>query len=573
MQFLGIIIAAYFMGSVPFSYLLGKQAGTDILDSGSKSSGPTNLYRRAGFLVAAYAFVLEAIKGAVPVLFAKTMGFELWQMLIVGIVAVVGHTFSPFLKFKGGKGASTLLGVIVVFDWQTAVIVFALWVIILLISKTVSIATIFASMYFGAHEIVFQDDYRVKVLCGLIAAYVVFKHRANISRIVNGDEPKTIKRKAKIAKVVFPAYAKKGEFLIHQTKDNPADTKEKMSKKYPFFKILPAKFLHEVVFPNIPVEKMNMGYIIIKPKIGAIAGLELRGLPYTPKLMIEREPKALNMIRKLMDISIAADAKIVGFGAYTSIIGNGGRTIANEYLGQIATTTGSSYTTGMAVRGVESLAKEVGFDLSDCTLAVIGATGAIGSVAALMMAPKVKKIYIVGRDFKDARLLALAQKIRLLGGIPIIAPLQIALANAEIVITATSKTEALDINPKWFRVGSVVCDIARPRDVAREVVKAREDIIVLDGGIVLVPELVEQNFDFGYPPGYIYACMAETLILLIKCNTATAYSLDVTKESVEQMLRWGDELGFKLSGYRSLDIPITQERIEKHREIVLALKD
>lgn len=573
MQFLEIIIAAYILGAIPFSYIVGKACGVNILSSGSKNSGPTNLYRNAGLFPAAYAFVLEALKGAIPVLLASYLGYELWQMLIIGIVAVVGHTLSPFLKFKGGKGASTLLGVIIAFDWHAAVIIFALWVIILLISKTVSIATILASMYFGAHEIVLQNDYRVKILCSVIAAFVVFKHWSNICRLVDGLEPKTIQSKPKVVEIPFPENVKKGEFLIHQTKDNPADTKEKMSKKYPIFKCLPASFLHNVVFPNIPVEKMRMGHLVIKAKNGTLAGLEFRGLPYTPKLMIKREQKALNMIRKLMKISIEVDAKIVGFGAYTSIIGNGGRTISDEFLGKIATTTGSSYTTGMAVRGVESLAKDVGLDLSDCTLAVIGATGAIGSVAALMMAPKVKKVYIVGRDTKDERLLALAQKIRLLGGVPIIAPLQIALANAEIVITATSKTEALNIDPNWVRRGAVVCDIARPRDVAREVVKAREDIIVLDGGIVLVPELVEQNFDFGYPPGYVYACMAETLILLLKCNTATSYSLNVTKESVEQILRWGDELGFKLSGYRSLDIPITKERIENHRKIVLAMKN
>ncbi|MEI7792725.1 MAG: glycerol-3-phosphate 1-O-acyltransferase PlsY [Candidatus Berkelbacteria bacterium] len=573
MQFLEIIIGAYILGSIPFSYLVGKACGVNILDSGSKNSGPTNLYRNAGFSVASVAFFLEALKGVIPVLLARDMGYELWQMLIVGIVAVVGHTLSPFLKFKGGKGASTLLGVIIAFDWHTAVIVFALWAIILLIAKTVSIATILASMYFGSHEIAFQADYRVRILCGLIAAYVVFKHRSNICRIIDGAEPKTIQPKPKILQKSFPDGVRKGEFLIHQTKDNPADTKEKMGKKYPIFKCLPAGFLHNVVFPNIPVEKMNMGYIVIKAKDGTESGLEFRGLPYTPRLMIQREQKALNMIRKLMDISIVADAKIVGFGAYTSIIGNGGRTIADEYLGQIATTTGSSLTVGMAIRGTESLAKEVGLDITECGLTVIGATGAIGSVVAEIMAPNVKKIYIVGRDIKDERLVALAKKIRLLGGMPIIAPLQIALANSELVITATSKTEALNINPNWFRENAIVCDVARPRDVAREVAKAREDIIVLDGGIVLVPELIEQTFDFGYPPGYIYACMAETLILLIKNNTATSYSLVVTKESVSQMLRWGDQLGFKLSGYRSLDIPISAERIAAHRKAVLAMKD
>lgn len=571
MLFFEIIIAAYILGSIPFGYLIGMTKGINILEAGSGNCGATNVNRLLGFFPATLVFLFDALKGVVPVLIAQSLGYELWQMLIVGICAVIGHTFSPFLKFKGGKGASTLLGTIVAFDWHTAVIVFALWVILLLISRTVSIATILSAIFFGTYEVIYQIDYRVQFLCALIAAYVVFKHRSNISRIFDGTEPET-RSKPKDEKKSFPEGVKKGSFLLHQTKDNPADTKAKMSKKYSIFTYLPAWLIHNVIFPNIPVERMLMGDIVIKAKDGTVAGLEFRGLPFTPKLMIKREQKALNMIRKLMKISIKVGAEIVGFGAYTSIIGNGGKTIANEFLGKIATTNGTSYTIGMSIRGIESLAEEVGCILRNCSLTVNGATGAIGSIVAEMMGPKVKTVYLVGRNVDDERLVRLASKIKLAGGNPIISTLEKALPESELVMTATSKTEAVDINPNWFRRNAIVCDVARPRDVARKVIQAREDIIVCDGGIVLVPELIQQTFDFGYPLGYIYACMAETLILLIKGITATAYSLNVTKESVLQLLAWGDELGFKLDGYRSLDILIPPERIKAQREAILAMR-
>jgi len=572
MFFLELIIAAYILGGIPFSYLVGKACGTDILEAGSKNSGPTNLYRSAGIMPAFVALLLEAGKGIIPVLVATYYGFELWQMLIIGICAVIGHSFSPFLSFKGGKGASTLLGVIIAFDWQLAAAILGIWLIVLMISKTVSIATIIASLYFGVYELFTLEDYLAKILCAVIALFVVIKHRSNIVRIFEGKEPKTIQKKQKDVASPFPSGVKKGSFTIHQTKDDPANTKERMSERYQILNIFPAWFIHQVIFPNIPLSKLNMGRIVIKDKFGTLAGLEYRAVPYTPKQMIRLSKKALAKLRILIEMSIEAGAKICGLGAYTSIIGNGGKIVADEYSECIGITTGNSYTTGMAIRGVESLSKEVGYNLLDCTLAVVGATGAIGSIVAEMMALKVDKIYLVGRDPDDKRLHALADRIKFLGGHAIIAPLQIALENSEIVVSATSKTEALDIDPKWFRENAIVCDVARPRDIAREVAKTREDIIILDGGLVRCPELVEQTWSFGYEYGILYACMAETLILLLKGVTKGGHSIEVTKESVQRLLRWGDELGFKLDGYRSLDIPITAERIKKHRKNVLTMQ-
>jgi acyl-phosphate glycerol 3-phosphate acyltransferase len=569
MFFLELIIAAYILGGIPFSYLVGKACGTNILEAGSKNSGPTNLYRTAGIFPAFVAFLLEAAKGIIPVLAAQFYGFDLWQMLAIGISAVIGHSYSPFLSFKGGKGASTLLGVIVAFDWQLAVAIFVFWLITLLISKTVSVATIFASLYFGVYQIFTQEDYLTKILCGVIALFVVAKHWSNIVRIIQCKEPLTIQKAKKDAISEFPSGVKKGSFTIHQTKDDPQNTKERMSERYPILNVFPAWFIHNVIFPNIPLSKLNMGRIVIKDKFGTMAGLEYRAVPYTPKQMIRYSKSALAKLRTLVEMSIDAGAKICGLGAYTSIIGNGGKLIADEFSESIGVTTGNSYTTGMAIRGVESLSKEVGYNLADCTLAVIGATGAIGSIVAEMMTLKVDKIYLVGRDTDDARLRTLVSRIKLLGGDAIIAPLEIALANSEIVVSATSKTEALDIDPSWFRENAIICDVARPRDIAREVAKARKDVIILDGGLVRCPELVEQTWSFGYEYGILYACMAETLILLLKGVTKGKHSLEVTKESVTRLLRWGDELGFKLDGYRSLDIPITAERIKEHRKSVL----
>jgi predicted amino acid dehydrogenase len=140
-----------------------------------------------------------------------------------------------------------------------------------------------------------------------------------------------------------------------------------------------------------------------------------------------------------------------------------------------------------------------------------------------------------------------------------------ALHEADIIIAVTSAVDAV-IQPEMLKPGAVVCDVARPRDVSRQVADKRQDVLVIEGGAVAVPGPIDFHFDFGFPPGTAYACMAETMILALEGRTGD-YSLgrDIQIGQVEEISALASKHGFKLAGFRSFERGVTQEQIDHVR--------
>jgi predicted amino acid dehydrogenase len=139
------------------------------------------------------------------------------------------------------------------------------------------------------------------------------------------------------------------------------------------------------------------------------------------------------------------------------------------------------------------------------------------------------------------------------------------LADAQLILTVTSAVHAV-IHPEHLRPGSVICDVARPRDVSAMVAAARDDIFVIDGGMVDVPGPVDFHFNFGFPPGKAYACMAETMALALE-GRFEDYTLgkQITRERVDEITAIAKKHGFRLGGFRSFEKEVTQEQIETVR--------
>jgi predicted amino acid dehydrogenase len=256
-------------------------------------------------------------------------------------------------------------------------------------------------------------------------------------------------------------------------------------------------------------------------------------------------------------------AEIVGLGAMTSVVGDAGVTIARNL--DIAVTSGNSYTVFTALEGARQAAEYMGINLSRAEVAVVGATGSIGSVCALMLAPEAGAITLVARDISNLE--RVARRIQSDAGIAarLTTDIRDALRNADVVVTVTSAVDSV-IEPSYLKPGAVVCDVARPRDVSRQVAQARPDVLVIEGGVVDVPGEVEFNFDFGFPPGTAYACMAETMILAME-KRAESFSLgrDLTVEQVREIGALGRRHGFKLAGWRSFERAMAPADLEKVR--------
>jgi predicted amino acid dehydrogenase len=202
--------------------------------------------------------------------------------------------------------------------------------------------------------------------------------------------------------------------------------------------------------------------------------------------------------------------------------------------------------------------------LRGATAAVVGATGAIGQVCAELLAEDVERLYLIGRrqaaleELRD-RLYARAQAEL------IISTTMEVLADAQLILTVTSAIHDV-IRPEHLQPGSVVCDVARPRDVSAMVAAARDDILVIDGGMVDVPGPVDFHFNFGFPSGKAYACMAETIALALE-GRFEDYTLGkhLTRERVDEIGRIATKHGFRMSGFRSFEREVTPQHIETVR--------
>lgn len=269
------------------------------------------------------------------------------------------------------------------------------------------------------------------------------------------------------------------------------------------------------------------------------------------------------VLKKIIDTGRLAEklgAQVLGLGAMTSVVGDGGITVARHL--DIGVTTGNSLTVATAVDGTKAAARMMEIDLTRAQVAVIGATGSIGAICAQLLAREVGHLTLVARN--QERLRDLAARIQRDTGLAasITADLKAAIHQADVIITVTSAMEAI-IEPEDLKAGALVCDVARPRDVSRRVAELRDDVLVIEGGVMEAPGPADFHFNFGYPPGLCLACMAETMVLALE-GRLDDYSLgrELRLEQVEEISALAAKHGFKLAGLRSFERPVTGEQIE-----------
>ena len=192
-------VVAYLIGSINSSILISKAVmGKDIRESGSGNAGATNMLRTMGKKYAIITLVIDILKGVVALILAKlAMSFGAYDvsMYIAGVAVVVGHNFPVFFGFKGGKGVATSLGVILLLDWKIGLITLAIAIVIMAISKYVSLGSIMAAVVFMILQIavmIINDSFDVtRLVCVLIlGGLLIIRHRANIVRLLNGTENK-----------------------------------------------------------------------------------------------------------------------------------------------------------------------------------------------------------------------------------------------------------------------------------------------------------------------------------------------------------------------------------------------
>ena len=184
------IAAGYVLGGVPFGLLVARWiAGIDVREHGSGNIGATNVYRVLGWRAGIIVWTLDVGKGLAPVLAARAvhLGPE-WQIM-AGLAAVVGHSFSPFLRFHGGKGAATSLGVMLGVMWPVGLIAFVIWIAVIGLSGYVSLGTIIGALSLTPSTLLIYPGDRARLIFAVgAAALTIARHRSNIRRLMNGTE-------------------------------------------------------------------------------------------------------------------------------------------------------------------------------------------------------------------------------------------------------------------------------------------------------------------------------------------------------------------------------------------------
>lgn len=342
-------------------------------------------------------------------------------------------------------------------------------------------------------------------------------------------------------------------FIIH-----PIDISD-VSRKFKFMKHLPDRMVEGIMKKLPPVKVSHITGV--KSPYNEIEGWFV-GCPLTTRQMMSLpEEYVLKKIIQTGKLAEKLGARIVGLGAFTSVVGDAGITVAKNL--NIAVTSGNSYTVATALEGTKKAAKIMGHNWKDAEVVVIGAAGSIGRVCARILARECRFLTLVGRHTE--KLEGVAEQILHDTGLSVRVTSNIhnALKKADVVITVTSSVDTI-IDADDLKPGAVVCDVSRPRDVSKEVAEKRNDVLIIEGGVVEVPGDVNFNFNFGFPPKTSYACMAETMTLALEGRYEN-FSLgrDITVEQVDEIARLATKHGFKLAGFRSFEREVSQEEIER----------
>ena len=206
-EFIIMGIIAYLIGSVNFSVIISKKmAGFDVREKGSGNAGTTNMLRSVGKKAAAITLLCDVLKGVVAILISIFIGNivegtnkEL-LLQIAGIAVVIGHTFPVFFGFKGGKGVATSLGILLMSNWKIGLICLIFAVLLMFLSRMVSLGSCTAAILFPVLTLFIDDSYTILtegkngssylIYSIVLAVIVLFNHRSNIKRLLNGTENK-----------------------------------------------------------------------------------------------------------------------------------------------------------------------------------------------------------------------------------------------------------------------------------------------------------------------------------------------------------------------------------------------
>jgi len=336
-----------------------------------------------------------------------------------------------------------------------------------------------------------------------------------------------------------------------------------MSPVFKPFQMLPRKLVEESAakIPPIFVSKASG----IKTPDGKEAVGYFYAIPATPKMMLKMEPKYFyRQMHKIADMAHGKGSAVMGLGAFTSVVGDAGVSVAKG--SPIPITTGNSYTIWATFEAVRTGAEKLGIDISKARAMVIGATGSIGKAITRMIAEHVPEIVLIAP--RAERLMDLAKLLeeeaaadnRSLS-VEAATSADEFISSVDIIVASTTASGGI-IDVMKLKPGALVCDVAMPPDVSREEAGKRDDILVIASGEIQVPGDLNWGVDLGLPKNVAYACLAETILCTLEGITEN-YTLgrEIDIDKVKRIGEIGVKHGFKLAPIMAFGEIVTDEEI------------
>jgi len=199
LAYIATIVAAYLLGSIPTGFLVAKARGLDIRTVGSGNIGATNVFRHLGTPAGIFVLLADALKGWLAVvLLAKAVSIwadasagpqaREWLAICAGLSAILGHNYTCWLQFKGGKGIATSAGVLLALVPLALLIILAVWVVVFALTRYVSLASICAAFALPFAAWLTRQSTTMKIITAAVGALAIYKHKANIQRLIHGTE-------------------------------------------------------------------------------------------------------------------------------------------------------------------------------------------------------------------------------------------------------------------------------------------------------------------------------------------------------------------------------------------------
>ncbi len=345
--------------------------------------------------------------------------------------------------------------------------------------------------------------------------------------------------------------------------------------KFRFAKYLPKRLVEQVAAYLPPMYGSKITGIQ-SPTTGQKIEGHMFMLGGTPRELMNHDPAFV--YRRLIKASRMAErlgARLMGLGAFTSVVGDAGITVAQK--ADIAITSGNSLTVAATLETAKQAVVKMGNSLDKAhegNVMVIGATGSIGSVCSRLLAQAVPHITLVAP--RPEKLIALKQTIEAeTPGAKVVLSTSADdyVGSADLIVTTTTALNTRIIDITKCKPGAVICDIARPPDITEEEADLRPDVLVIESGEILLPGKPDFGMNIGLPPGVAYACLAETALLALE-GKFEDYTLgrNIEIERVKEIYRLYKKHQLELSGIRSHGHFLTDEDLEAKRKLADVLR-